>query len=118
MAGAIGERRRLVFSNLLNGVSVEQVMVTFKLSAKEVMDDYEFVARKIRSYRFERGQPFLLCDTIANARGSREALLFTLSRLNTDTDPKFACIQTLDFDPAAGSSALQKIQEIATTRRG
>lgn len=115
--GAVGERRRLVFSNLLNGVSIEQLMATFKLSAKEVMDDFDFVARKIRSYRFERGQPFLLCDTIANASGAREALLFTLTRINTDTDPKFSHIQTLPFEPTMGSAAVQKMQEIATTRR-
>lgn len=113
------ERRRLVFSNLANGVSVEQLMVAFRLSAKEVLDDFAFVAAKIRSYRFERGQPFLPVDTVENVRAQRPALLFTLSRLNLDKPAVFSKIVALELGDGSGRSpAEQKIMEINARRLG
>ena len=109
-----GERRKLVFANLLNGIPVEQVMVAFKLSAKEVMDDFHFIGRKVRSYRFERGMPFVLCDTIENAKANRADILFTLTRINPDKEPLFSRIEMLPFEVGVGrpSAAEQKLLEI------
>lgn len=101
-AARAADDRRLIFRNLANGVSVEQVMQNYRRSEKEVMDIFAYVSLKIRSYRFERGQPFAKCDTIDDARRNAPTVLTTLERLNLASDPKFSKITTLDFDPTPG----------------
>jgi hypothetical protein len=97
-----GDRRKLVFTNLVNGVPVPSVMEALYLSEKEVMDDFWFVARKIRSYRFERGKPLLPIDSIVQARNQRIELLLTMSRLNLETPAAYRQITSLPFTPDGG----------------
>lgn len=78
---AIGERRRLIFSNVANGVHDENIMAAFKVSREEVLREAAFVARKIREYRFRRGLPPIDCDTPTEIRFNRLALLETLSKI-------------------------------------
>jgi hypothetical protein len=92
----LGEERRLVFTNVANGVPIQQVMSAFRKSEKEVMDDVRFVAKKITEYRFSRrakptekeplGRPCPLpplgCSTLAEITWNRLALLETLGRLS------------------------------------
>lgn len=114
-----GERRKLTFANLLNGVPVGQIMVAFGMSEKEVMDDFRFVAAKIRSYRFERGMPLFPTATIAECREAKVELLYALQRVNADKDPVFSRIETLPFEPGnRGSQAELKLMEINSRRRG
>jgi hypothetical protein len=84
----VGETRRLIFENIANGVPVDRVMETFALSNLEVQKEVAFVAGKIREYRFRRcadgsphGAPPLPCDTFAEIRQNRKALLETLAKL-------------------------------------
>lgn len=93
-----GVRRRLVYTNLLNGISVEQVMDALHLSEREVLEAFRFVAVKIRSYKFERQLPPVPGETIDIARANRLDLLLTLSKLNTATDPTFANVEILPFE--------------------
>lgn len=93
-----GERRKLVFANLANGVPLPHVMEAFHLSELEVMADFRFIAGKIRSYRFERIMPPIPCDTIAEARADHVELLHTLARINADKDPTFGTIHTLPLE--------------------
>lgn len=93
--------RRLVFANLAKGVPVKHVMEAFKLSEKEVLDIFDFVSKKIRSYRFERAEPFAACDTINAAMKNAAIVLLTLEKLNLATDPKFSKVETAIFDPFA-----------------
>lgn len=101
-----GERRRLVFTNLVNGIPVRDVMGALHMSEKEVMDDFRFVAIKLRSYRFERAIPILACATIAEAQAHRAEFLFNLSRLgplSMENLPKYTKIETLPFMDNGGS---------------
>lgn len=112
--------RRMVFSNLAKGVPVKHVMEHYKLSEKEVMDIFAFVAKKIRSYRFERAEPFANCDTIQAAMKNAAIVLLTLDKLNLGTDPRYSKIVTLDFDPSPGrmSDAELKLIELQTRSHG
>lgn len=97
-----GERRRLVYVNLLNGLSVEQVMVALHLSEKQVLDDFAFCSTKVRSYRFERAMPLVECATLAQARANRAEILYTLTRLNLGKDAAFSKIATLPLTADGG----------------
>lgn len=110
-----GERRKLVFQNLCLGHPVPTVMAALHLSEKEVMADFNFVAAKIRSYRFERQMPVLDVSTIPLARNRRVDALLTLSRMNMDKDPTFSKIETLPYTANTGggmSLAEQKMLEM------
>jgi hypothetical protein len=111
--------RKLIFTNLANSVPMRQVMAAFGRSEKEVMAEFEFVAKKIRSYRFERGMPFAACMTIRDAQKNAALLLHTLERLNLSTEPKFAKVETLPFDMATGrvSQAEAKLLEMRMKAR-
>lgn len=115
MLGA-GERRKLVFHNLALGHPVPTVMAALKLSEKEVLADFDFVARKIRSYRFERDMPPLDVSTIDKARNNRVAALFTLTRMNADKDPKYSRIESLPFTPDTGGRMSEAEQAMLEMR--
>lgn len=115
-----GERRRLVITNLVNGVPVEQVMAALHLSEKDVLADFKFVTDKVRSYVFERAMPLIPCGTIPEARNNRVAVLWAVARLNLDKPALFGRIETLPFtlDNGGGiSPAEQRIFE-ARARAG
>jgi hypothetical protein len=78
---ALGERRKLVFENIANGVPAEQVMQAFRLSREEVDREVAFVAKKITEYRFQRREPPLSCGNVPDIRFNRQALLDTLRKL-------------------------------------
>lgn len=77
----VGDRRKLIFANVANGVEYKDIMVAFQMSRLEVEQDVRFVAKKIREYRFRRGLPPLFCDTVPDIRYNRLALLDTLKKL-------------------------------------
>lgn len=99
------DERKLIFQNLVMGAPMPEIMKAFRKSEKEVMDVFTFVSRKINSYRFERMQPFVRCDTIRHAQQNPALLLYTLERLDLDKDPRFKMIETLPFG-APGPSAI------------
>ena len=93
MATEKATERKLIFINLLNGVDIVEVAKTFhKQSEKEVMDDFRFVALKIKSYVFARAMPYIDCGTIAEARANKMQLLIILDKLNLDTVPIYSSI--------------------------
>lgn len=77
----LGEQRRLIFENAINGVPVEDLMVAFSRSELEVNREIAFVAKKIKEYRFRRAMPPLACETDTDRRWNRRPLLDTLSKL-------------------------------------
>lgn len=116
-----GERRRMVFENVANGVPMDQVRSAFKLSQTEIDKDLRFVARKIREYRFRRRMPPLACDGVHDIRWNRVALLETLAKLGPEyleSDliiPKIE-IQSLSSDrdlKAAAAEVHAKVTESA-----
>lgn len=96
--GKLAEERKMIFANLANGVGVPEVMAAFQKSEKEVLAIFDWVAKKVAAYRFERGLPFTLCKSIDDARRQQATVLHTLERLNLKVDPKFNIIQ-LPIDP-------------------
>src|SRR6185295_8710864 len=109
-----GERRKLVFINLANGASPESIMSALKMSRAEVERDFQFVAKKIRAYRFARGMPFTPCTSVAEARANKAILLHTVERLNLDVSADHE-VKTLPFDVNPGgnlSEAEQKMLEM------
>jgi hypothetical protein len=80
----LGDERRLIFENVANGVPIQQVMSVFRRSEKEVMDEVQFVARKICEYRFRGRLPPLSCSTLKDISWNRLALLETVARLGSN----------------------------------
>lgn len=80
-ASPAGERRRLIFENVVTGVPIADIMAAFSLSALEVEQDVAFVSRKLKEYRFRRAMPPLACETPFDRSLNRRALLDTLRRL-------------------------------------
>lgn len=81
---ARAEERRMIFTNVANGVPMEQIRATFLVSDEDIMRVVDFVGSKIREYRFRRRLPPLLCDTIKEIRWNRPALLENLGKLGPE----------------------------------
>ena len=77
----LGERRKLIFQNVANGVQVEDIMAAFSASREDIDRAVAFVAKKVKEYRFRRAAPPIPCDTVADIRWNRLALLETISKL-------------------------------------
>jgi hypothetical protein len=97
------EEIKFIYSNLLNGQTVEKVAEVFQKSAKEVLDIFDFVTRKLLSYAHEMGQkvdslgvsmaiPHVPCENLAEARANRIALFERLEMLNLSTPPKYTIL--------------------------
>lgn len=115
-----GERRKLVFTNLLNGLPVASITATFHLSEAEVMADFKFVMQKLRSYRFERAMVPVEGETIQLAIHHKVEHLYTLTRLNLEKPAAFARIVHLPFtqDPGGGISEAERVMRDMQLRAG
>jgi len=81
--------RVLIFSNLLNDVSIEKVCKTYRRSESEVMDIFRFILRKIKSRRLERMEPMIVGNSIKEIKRQRLVVLPLLHKLNLDKDPLY-----------------------------
>jgi hypothetical protein len=87
--------KKLIFTNLLNGVSVVECAKAFnKKTEKEVMDDFNFVALKIKSYIFVRVMPYIPLDTVAEAQANKLQVLALLEKVNLEIVPAFKSFTT------------------------
>jgi hypothetical protein len=117
----LAETRRLIFTNLANGVPVEGVMEGFHLSEKEVLDHFRFVARKIWGYRFERAQPYIKCETPNDAYHQRRALTYSLDRCGDTyltSDHRLHNEKTAIMDPSNRGEADDMIEHVAARSEG
>lgn len=91
------DERILIFSNLLNGVSIEQVARDFKKSLDEVQRDFSYVLRKIKSYCFlrqtKKGFAPITASTIEEAKKFRLTCFSVLPNIKLDKEPQFKDIQ-------------------------
>jgi hypothetical protein len=91
------DSRALIFSNLLNGVSIEQVAREFRKSEQEVKQVCAYVLRKVKSYCFlrqtQKGYVPIAASTIEQARKYRITCLTVLPKLKLDKEPEFKDIQ-------------------------
>jgi len=76
-----GRTRRLVFQNLANGIPVEQIGADMQLSALEIEQARQFVAKKITEYLILRRQPPIPCHDQKTMRWNKRGLLATLARI-------------------------------------
>lgn len=88
-AKRVADERRLIVENLVNGVEPNEVARAFRRSRDDVMRDFDFAARKIKSYCFERRLPAFLVSTLGQARQQKQVFLHFLDRISFATDPKF-----------------------------
>jgi hypothetical protein len=96
-AGAI--ERRLIFQNLANGVPPERVAQAFhRSSVKELMDDFRYVANKIKGYMFARTMPFIPFETPAEAKRHRLQLFDILKKLNLDVVPLYSKFEVASLE--------------------
>ena len=102
-ASARAVDRELIFTNLLNGVSAPEVARAFhKDSEREVMEDFKFVALKIKSDVFARAMPYIPCDTVAEAMGNRIVIFGILNKINLDTVPIYSSIKISKVEEVYG----------------
>ena len=80
----------LIFANLLNGVSEQQVAEAFKISREEVQRTFAFVLRKVKSYCFlrqtQKAYPTITACTplattggVVRCLGSNYAMTYTMT---------------------------------------
>lgn len=78
---ALGQTRRLVFQNVANGVPVERIRETLRVSELEVDQAVRFVSRKITEYLVIERQPPIPCESVTAIRFHRRKLLGVLARI-------------------------------------
>lgn len=82
--------RELIFINLVNGVPIADVAKAFhKETENQVMEDFRFVALKIKNYMFARAMPFISLDTVAEAMQNKLQAFELLNKVNLDVLPQF-----------------------------
>lgn len=117
----------LIFSNLLNGVSPEQVAKDFrKKSVDEVLHIFNFVLRKVKSYCFLRARgyidpndpnkicksyPIIPATCIKDAQKFRLTCLTVLPLLNLDKAPMYKDIQTETVNPDNAAQVQRNLQK-------
>jgi hypothetical protein len=98
------ETKRLVFSNLVNGVPPPVVAETFHLSIDEVQREFIDVLHKIKCYMRERNiVGFDQLEVLAHARRDKVVVLHALSRLGPvylTSPPKYRRIPVQQIDEA------------------
>lgn len=105
--------RALIFSNLVNGVPIDQVARDFRKSAEEVERVFSFVLRKVKSYCFlrqtRRGYPAITASTVAEARRYRLTCLEVLPKLNLDKEAQFKDIHNEVVTPDNMAATLRNL---------
>lgn len=117
----LGEKRRLIFSNVANGVPIEDIKAAFLVSDLEIEQVVAFVGKKIKEYRFRRcgdaakgAAPPILCETIQDARLYRLAAMETLSKLG----PKYLASELLLPTIHIQKAEMRNLPEIRHRLRG
>ena len=91
------EERKLIFTNIANGVPIAKIMEAFHKSEKEIMDIFHLVIRKINSYCASNDCPFVECGTIGDVRRNRFRLFPFVDVVNLDK-PVIFKVTTQPFD--------------------
>lgn len=98
---ALGCTRRLIFQNLLNGVPVDQIRKSLRLSDLEFDQAQAFVVKKITQHLILRHQAPIPCETMNDLRWNRIDLLAVLGKigdidLSTDLILRKMLVQSVD----------------------
>lgn len=111
-----GQERRLIFSNVANGVPVEKVMAAFRRSEAEVDRELEFVGRKIREARFRTRMPPIEAQGIRAIRFNRRALLDTLRQLTDEYLASDLVLPKIGVQEVDSASILQEAAHAVRAR--
>lgn len=94
----LATERKLIFINLVNGVPIPTVAQTFhRESERAVLDDFRFVALKIKSYMFARAMPFIPIEHPRDVVQNKSLVFDLLDRVNLDVLPAFSKITSSEF---------------------
>lgn len=117
LSGAeLGEHRRLIFENVVNGVPVEDIRAAFHCSELEVQQAVEFVAKKIKEYRFRRHQPPLPCDTDFERKWNRRALLENVRKLGPVSLSTELLLPSIGVQTVDETSIREAAREVRATK--
>ncbi|GEM_PF-6587242 len=95
-----GEVRKMIFINIMNGVSCAELARNFALSIDEVREIFLLVVLKIKSYAMLRAIPDIVglrLEEVEIARKHRCLLLEILPKLNLEILPKFNSFSVREF---------------------
>jgi hypothetical protein len=112
----LASERRLIFENIANGVPVETLMTAFRRSRLEIQKEVEFVANKIREYRFRRlsagsvhARHMVPCGTYAEIRANRHSLLETLRKLGPESLSSPLLISRIETQKIDSDEAIEEV---------
>jgi hypothetical protein len=83
------DERRMIFSNLLNKVPMENICKVFNKTEAEIKADFSYITQKIKNYCFKNNELPIFCDTIEDAQKNRRAIYPILNILNLEKKPEF-----------------------------
>ncbi len=89
-----GEDIKLVFGNICNGVDVDKVAKSFSTSEKDIMNIFQLVLFKMRSYCLARLEPPISTWTVGDARRNRVRLLELLEYLDFNKNSLYKVTET------------------------
>ena len=91
------DERKLIFSNIINGVPLETVAQAFHKTDADVQADFDYIIQKIKNYCFINGVPAIICDSVEQARKVRFPIFAVLEVVNLDKSPIYK-VTNKEFD--------------------
>ncbi len=88
------DERKLIFSNLLNGVPLDTVAQVFHKTCADVQADFNYIVQKIKNYCFLNAVPAIHCESIEQARKVRHSIFPILEVINLDKSPIYKITST------------------------
>jgi hypothetical protein len=76
--------RKLVYQNVACGVSPEKVAHDLGITEEQAKDAFDEVGKKIAWVQVKDAMPYVLCQSIDDARQNRKSLLPLLDKMDLD----------------------------------
>lgn len=83
------DERRIIFSNILNKVPLENIGKAFNKAESDLISDFAYITQKIKNYCFNNNIPPIFCDTIEEAQKNRHRIFEILPFVDLNKSPKF-----------------------------
>lgn len=81
------EERKIIFSNLLNGVPLGNVCKAFNKSESEIQADFKYIMQKVKNYCFLNGVPTIVGDSVEECRKQRHSIFPILKMVDLNKSP-------------------------------
>ena len=79
--------RKIIFSNLLNKVPVQNIALAFNKTENEILLDFKYIIQKIKNYCFLNSVPPIFCDTLPEAQKNKYSIFPILDKLDLEKAP-------------------------------